>query len=275
MTFTFENNNVYIKDCELFDLDKTFTCGQCFRFEKMENGKWFGVVKDKEITLWQEKEKIIFENVSRYEFENFWYDYFDLGRDYEKINNVFSSNKILNTALNYGKGIRILKQEPWEALCSFIISQNNNIPRIKGIISRLCSTFGEKLINSYSFPSADVIAKLTVEDLAPLRSGFRAKYILDAAKKVSNDEINLDNISKFNSEEARKELTKIYGVGEKVADCTLLFGMGHIDAFPKDVWIKRALTVLFDGDFPDCAKEYAGIAQQYIFFYARETKLDI
>ncbi len=275
MTFTFENNNVYIKGCQLFDLDKTFNCGQCFRFEKSENGKWLGVVKDKEITLWQDQEKIVLENVSRNEFENFWYDYFDLGRDYEKINKEFSSNEILNTALNYGKGIRILKQEPWEALCSFIISQNNNIPRIKGIINRLCSSFGEKLNNSYCFPCAHVIAKLTVEDLAPLRSGFRAKYIIDAAKKVSSGEIDLKKISGLSSENAREALTQIYGVGTKVADCTLLFGMGHIDVCPKDVWIKRALTVLFDGDFPDCAKKYAGIAQQYIFYFARETKLDI
>lgn len=275
MDYTFKNNNVYITGNELFDLEKTFTCGQCFRFNKSEDGKWHGVVADKEIILWQNHDKIVMEDVSRDEFENFWYNYFDLDRNYQEINEAFSANKTLNTALNYGKGIRILNQEPWESLCSFIISQNNNIPRIKGIIDRLCSSFGKKLINSYSFPSADVIANLTLEDLAPLRSGFRAKYILDAAKKVSLGEINLEKISKLGSDKARQELTKIYGVGEKVADCTLLFGMGHIDVCPKDVWIKRALTVLFDGDFPQCAIGYAGIAQQYIFYYARETKLDI
>lgn len=275
MKFTYENNNVYISECKLFNLEKTFTCGQCFRFDKKEDGKWFGVVNNKELTLWQEDEDVILENVSQNEFEDFWYYYFDLDRNYEEINNAFSNNPILNTALNYGKGIRILKQEPWEALCSFIISQNNNIPRIKGIIDRLCSTYGEKIKNSYSFPSADVLAKLNVDDLAPLRSGFRAKYILDAAKKVSSGEIVLERTALLSSEKAREELTKIYGVGEKVADCTLLFGMGHIDVCPKDVWIKRALTVLFDGDFPECAKNYAGIAQQYIFYYARETKLNI
>ncbi len=275
MNYTFKNNNVYISENELFDLEKTFNCGQCFRFNKSEDGKWYGVVKDKEIILWQDHDEIVLENVSHDEFENFWYNYFDLGRNYQEINTAFSTNKTLKTALNYGKGIRILTQEPWEALCSFIISQNNNIPRIKGIIDRLCSSFGKKLINSYSFPSADVIANLTLEDLAPLRSGFRAKYILDAAKKVSSGEINLEKIKKLDSDDARQELTKIYGVGEKVADCTLLFGMGHIDVCPKDVWIKRALTVLFDGNFPECATGYAGIAQQYIFYYARETKLDI
>ena len=275
MDYTFKNNNVYITGNEFFDLEKTFTCGQCFRFNKSEDGKWHGVVADKEIILWQDHDKIVMEDVSRDEFENFWYNYFDLDRNYQEINKAFSTNETLNTALNYGKGIRILNQESWESLCSFIISQNNNIPRIKGIIDRLCSSFGKKLINNYSFPSADVIANLTLEDLAPLRSGFRAKYILDAAKKVSLGEINLEKISKLGSDKARQELTKIYGVGEKVADCTLLFGMGHIDVCPKDVWIKRALTVLFDGDFPECAIDYAGIAQQYIFYFARETKLDI
>ena len=275
MDFIFKNNNVYITETPLFNLEKTFTCGQCFRFDKTADGKWFGIVRDKEITLWQDEEKTVIENINKKEFEEFWFDYFDFGRDYDRINSIFSQNKVLNTALNYGKGIRILRQEPWEALCSFIISQNNNIPRIKGIIDRLCTLFGKKLINGYSFPSAEVIAKLSVEDLAPLRSGFRAKYILDAAKKVSSREINLEAVAKKNSESAREELTKIYGVGTKVADCTLLFGMGHIDVCPKDVWIKRALSVLFDGDFPECAKGYAGIAQQYIFYYARETKLQI
>ena len=135
MTYTFKNNNVYINDCELFDLEKTFTCGQCFRFNKNEEEKWSGVVKNKEITLWQNSKNIVLENISREEFEKFWHNYFDLGRNYQIINNSFSENEILHTATNYGKGIRILNQEPWETLCSFIISQNNNIPRIKGILT--------------------------------------------------------------------------------------------------------------------------------------------
>ena len=142
MFFTFKNNNVYISECELFDLEKTFTCGQCFRFDKNADGKWFGVVNNKEITLYDDTNGIVIENVTKEEFENFWYDYFDLGRNYAEINKKFLSDKTLSTALNYGKGIRILNQDPWEALCSFIISQNNNIPRIKGIIDRLCKSFG-------------------------------------------------------------------------------------------------------------------------------------
>lgn len=276
MTVKFEEQNkVVITDCDLFDLKKTFECGQCFRFDMDENCVWHGVVGNKEISLYQDKDTVVMFPVSKVDFENFWWDYFDLKRDYNAVNLQFSENEILKNASNYGKGIRILRQEPWETLCSFIISQNNNIPRIKVIISRLCETYGEKINNFYSFPGADTIAQLTVEDLAPLRSGFRAKYIIDAAKKVSSGEIDLNAIAALDSDSARKKLTSIYGVGNKVADCTLLFGMGHIHVCPKDVWIKRALTVLFDGDFPKCAEEYAGIAQQYIFYYARETKLNI
>ena len=160
-------------------------------------------------------------------------------------------------------------------MVSFIISANNNIPRIKGIVDRLCETFGEGESGQKSFPSAEKLSTLTVEDLAPLRSGFRAKYIIDAAKKVANGSINLEKLKNCDSDSAREKLMEIYGVGEKVADCTLLFGLSHINVCPKDVWIKRALSVLYDGKFPKCAESYAGIAQQYLFFYARETKLDI
>lgn len=276
MTVNFEEQGkVVLTDCGLFDLKKTFECGQCFRFDADENGVWHGIAAGKEISLFKDGDTIVMYPVKKEEFESFWFDYFDLKRDYNTVNLRLSQNEILRNACDYGKGIRILRQEPWEALCSFIISQNNNIPRIKGIINRLCEAFGERIETSYSFPSADTIAQLSVEDLAPLRSGFRAKYIIDAAKKVSSGEINLDEIATLSSDEAREKLTTIYGVGNKVADCTLLFGMGHIDVCPKDVWIKRALSVLFDGNFPKCAEEYAGIAQQYIFYYARETKLNI
>lgn len=275
MKYTFADDRVLIEHNGFFDLKKTFECGQCFRFDMDENNVWHGVVKDKEIHLFDSNEKVIVYPVTKEDFENFWCDYFDLRRDYQKINQKLSENEVLKNAADYGKGIRILKQDPWEALCSFIISQNNNIPRIKGIIKRLCENYGNKLKNDYSFPSPDIIAKLTVEDLAPLRSGFRAKYIIDAAKKVSSGEINLNEIAILSGEKAREKLTTIYGVGNKVADCTLLFGMGHIDICPVDVWIKRALNYFFDNDFPECAKEYAGIAQQYLFYYARETKLNL
>lgn len=266
--------NSVIIDKSIIDMDKTLDCGQAFRWTKSGN-EWQGVAFDKKLRLTLTEDSIVFNDTTKDDFLNIWYDYFDFDRDYDAIDVKFRKNEILNRASDYSKGIRILNQEPWETLCSFIISQNNNIPRIKGIIERLCENFGECRDGFYLFPKADTVAKLSIEDMSVLRSGFRAKYILDAAKKVSSGEINLPKLKEMSTYEARTELTKIYGVGEKVADCTLLFGLKHIDAFPKDVWIKKAMKVLFDGTLPSEAKGYDGIAQQYIFFYARSTKLDI
>ncbi len=272
----FKNNNTYIFNLKAFDLPQTLDCGQAFRWEEKENGIWQGVAFNKYLELEKlEDGTVVLYNTSEQEFNDIWRKYFDLDRDYGKIINAISSNEILKKASAYGEGIRILNQEPWETLCSFIISQNNNIKRIKGIISRLCETFGEDMGGYYSFPSPQKISSLTLEDLEVLRSGFRAKYILDAAKKVASGEIDLNGLKSVSIDDARNELMKIKGVGPKVADCALLFSLQHITAFPKDVWIKRALEVLFDGELPEEAKDYAGIVQQYIFFYARETKLKI
>ncbi len=272
----FKNENVYIYNLNCFSLPQTLDCGQAFRWKEKENGIWCGVAFGKYLEIEILKDgTIVLYNTSQEDFNNIWADYFDFSRDYVDIINKISKNEILKTAAQYGKGIRILNQEPWETLCSFIISQNNNIKRIKGIISRLCENFGENINGYYTFPTAEKIAALTLDDLAILRSGFRAKYILDAAKKVASGEINLYSLKDLSLNEARTELMKIKGVGPKVADCALLFSHRHINAFPKDVWIKRALQILFNGELPTEAQEYAGIVQQYIFFYARETKLEI
>lgn len=271
-----KDGNIIIKDIRNFTLSETLDCGQAFRWRETEDGAFEGVAFGKYLKLAADKEGIILYDTSEEDFLNIWKDYFDLDRDYGEIIEAISENEVLKTASGFAGGIRILRQDPWEALCSFIISQNNNIPRIKGIVERLCASFGEEIKEGfYSFPTAEKIAALTLEDLAPLRSGFRAKYILDGAKRVASGEIDLDALKELALDEARQELMKIYGVGEKVADCTLLFGLSHIDAFPKDVWIKKAMAKLFDGSLPECAAPYAGIAQQYIFHYARMTKLEI
>lgn len=273
----FKNNNTYIYGLEYFDLPQTLDCGQAFRWEESESGRWCGVAYGSYLELSKNSDgTVILYNTSKADFESIWCNYFDLNRDYGEIINAVSGNEILSLAAAYGKGIRVLNQEPWETLCSFIISQNNNIKRIKGIISRLCESFGEDIGSGhYAFPSAQKIALLSLEELGILRAGFRAKYILDAAQRVANGEIALNTLKEMPLEAARSELMKIKGVGPKVADCALLFSHGHIDAFPKDVWIKRAMQVLFDGELPSVALPYAGIIQQYIFFYARETKLQI
>ncbi len=274
MKAKFINNNVYIYGIEEFDLPHTLDCGQAFRWECDQNGVWSGVAFNKFLQLKKLADgTVVLYNTSNDDFENIWKDYFDLDRDYNEIITQLSANETLKKACEYSFGIRILNQEPFETLCSFIISQNNNIKRIKGIITRLCENFGEERDGYYTFPTAENLASLTLDDLAVLRSGFRAKYLLDAAQKVVSGEVKLYGLKDMSLDDARNELMKIKGVGPKVADCCLLFSHRHTEAFPKDVWIKRAMDILFNGELPECAKKYAGIAQQYIFFYARDTKI--
>ena len=275
-TAEFKNNNVYIHLTDSFSLPQTLDCGQAFRWEECSDTAWQGIAFDRYLKLEKISDgQIVLYNTTKEDFEDIWVDYFDLNRDYAAIISQISQNEILKTASQYGTGIRVLNQDPWETLCSFIISQNNNIKRIKGIISRLCENFGEKIDGGYTFPAPAKLANLSPQDLSELRAGFRAKYIIDAAKKVESGEVDLSILKNLPIDDARNELMKITGVGPKVADCALLFSHHHIDAFPKDVWIKRAIQVLFDGELPEIALEYAGIVQQYIFFYARETKLNI
>lgn len=272
--FFSKNNNIYINGIEEFDLPHTLDCGQAFRWKCDENGVWSGIAGNKFLQLEKlEDGTVVLYNTNEEEFNGYWKNYFDLDRDYSKIVKQLSQNETLKNACEYSYGIRVLNQEPFETLCSFIISQNNNISRIKGIIDRLCENFGEKIEGGYAFPTVEKMATLSIEDLAPLRSGFRAKYLIDAAQKVASGEVDLYHLRYFPLEDAQKELMKIKGVGPKVADCALLFSHHQDRAFPKDVWIKRAMETLFGGDLPKCAEEYAGIAQQYIFFYARDTKL--
>ncbi len=272
----FKNGNTYITLCDPLDLAQTLDCGQAFRFTPLSDTKWCGVACDRYLELEKTAENVlVLYNVTRDEFNSVWRKYFDLDRNYTEIMEKISVNEVLKAACSYGKGIRVLNQPPWETLCSFIISQNNNIKRIKGIIERLTENFGEKTEGGYTFPTAARLAKCSVEDLSCLRAGFRAKYIIDAAQKVESGQVRLDTLKDLPYEQAQKELLKITGVGPKVADCALLFSHGHIEALPKDVWIKRALEQLFGGELPRVALPYAGIVQQYIFFYARETKLDI
>ncbi len=268
MNIIFEKGNTYIEKDGLFDVSKTFDCGQCFRFEKTEEG-WQGMAFGKFLTV-TDGESIVLNGVSEEEFQGLWKGFFDLDRDYGEINLCLSKDPVVKQALESARGIRILRQDKWETLCSFIISQNNNIPRIKGIIGRLCEFFGDKTEYGYTFPTAKRIASLSVDELAPIRSGFRAKYIMDAATRVAGGEIDMEHISTLDYESAKAELMKIKGVGNKVADCVLLFGYGFFDAFPKDVWIKRVIEKYYGDSFDESVfKPYGGIAQQYLFYHER------
>ena len=271
MNYEIADNKVTVHT-SCFNIGLTLDCGQAFRWAQLDNGDWHGVAFSKPLTLRQNGNKIEFLNTSKDDFENIWIPYFDLGRDYDKLCKKFSRDPQLNKAVNECYGIRLLKQEPWEALCSFIISQNNNIPRIKGIVDRLCRLLGEPLGgDDYAFPTAEKTAGAGVEGLAPIRAGFRAKYIIDAAQKVASGEIDFDKITspETSIEEGRDELIKIKGVGEKVAQCTLLYGCGKTDAFPVDVWVKRILTEDYPNGLPECINGESGIAQQYLFHWKR------
>jgi len=256
------------------DLVKTFECGQCFRWNADENGVYYGVASGHCAKLWQEGEYIyICSDASA----DFWSTYFDLGRDYVSISREFYDGGYLQQCTEYGMGIRILRQEPWEALCSFIISQCNNIKRIKGIVERLCESFGDELEfdgrRFYSFPAPEKLMGLRAEDLSMLRCGYRAEYILTAAQAVAAGTLDLESLISTDWVSAKRALTELKGIGEKVANCVVLFGLYHMEAFPIDVWIKRALKEHFSADFrPESLGKHAGLAQQYIFYYARSQE---
>ncbi|MDO5558833.1 MAG: DNA glycosylase [Oscillospiraceae bacterium] len=256
-----ENDIILIQDD--FNLGETLDCGQAFRWSAVDNNTYEGYYLDHYLMIVQNDNTFTFKNTSEADFLNIWTDYFDLNTDYAGLKKVFSTDQTLKSACDYAGGIRLLRQDAWETLCSFIISQNNNIPRIKGIISRLCEHYGH-------FPSAQELSGETEESLNYLRSGFRAKYIIDAAKKTADKSVDLSTIYDMDYEDGKKKLMEIKGVGPKVADCVLLFGIHKTQACPVDVWIKRVLAYFYPEGMPECVKGYDGIAQQYLFHYARK-----
>ena len=270
MEYKKTERGIEIKIGKCFDLKNTFDCGQCFRWNENADGSFSGIVGKKYAKVFRDGDFVVIENATESDYKNIWENYFDLETCYDDIRKeIVLLDSRLECAVESINGMRILNQNAWEALCSFIISQNNNIPRIKGIVERLCENFGDKIENGYTFPSAERIAKLSVDDLAPLRAGFRARYIIDASRKVSSGEIDIEKMHTADMEECRKDLMKITGVGAKVAECTLLYGFHRLEAFPVDVWIKKALATFFNGISPENLGQYAGIAQQYIFHYSR------
>lgn len=260
-----------------FDLEQTFLCGQCFRWEKDENGVFYGVVANHAAKAYYHDPKTIYIESSNPDLI-YWSRYLNFSCDYNNVESELAGDQRLVPCIESGQGIRILQQDLWETLVSFIISANNNIPRIKKIINKLCELYGEKIEFDnkifYGFPSAEALADLDLSDLAEIKAGFRDKYILDAAKKVASGQVNLSEITKLNNHSAKAQLMKINGVGTKVADCILLFAMGRHDVFPLDVWTKRIISEVYGVDeksIPDFVQERfgrnAGIAQQYLYYY--------
>ena len=268
-----------ISENHAFDAVHTFECGQCFRWNCNDEGVYTGIadgrvchIKDREI-ICKDSDMV------------FWHRYFDFDTDYAKIQSSLSEkDKELKKCIEFGFGIRILRQNVWETIISFIISANNNIPRIKKIIETLCTMYGEEISDAdkiyYSFPTPEKLASLECEDLAPLRAGYRDKYILDAARMVASGEVDLSYLDTMEDAELKKTLMKIKGVGGKVADCIMLFSLGRFSVFPTDVWIKRILNDVYGVGESDIMKfvsdkygEYAGFAQQYLYYYYRDNSI--
>jgi N-glycosylase/DNA lyase len=277
---------------ETFNLEDIFECGQCFRWNKVNdsNLEYEGIFKDNIINIKQEKDKIIIKGIfNKEEVE----EYFDINRDYSKLKKELSKkDKYLADAIKYGSGIRILNQDLFEMIISFIISANNNIPRIKKIINNLSQKCGKEIKYNgktfYSFPTIDELIKLDLKELRETGLGFRDKYIYNTVRKIKNNEVNLNReiLDNLNTIDVKKELSKLDGVGPKVADCILLFSdLKRFDSFPIDVWVRRVMNDLYIKN-PDEKKvkkeeiealaeekfgDYKGLAQQYLFYWKRET----
>ena len=276
---------------ESFNLKHIFECGQCFRWNKLEDNSYIGVIKDAVINVKEENGKFIFtgstingnlKEIIRY--------YFDLDTNYTEYKKILSNiDNYLKESIKFGSGIRILRQDLWECIISFIISANNNIPRIKKIIEKLSKEYGKKIeFNEntyYFFPTPEELSKASVEDLRNLGLGFRDKRIYNTTKMIIDNEVNLNSIKSMDdTEKMRNELLKLDGVGPKVADCILLFALKRIDVFPIDVWVRRVMNDLYIHNIneekvnkkelqklaEDKFGSLQGIAQQYLFYWKRE-----
>ena len=285
---------IVINNLKDFKLAHIFECGQCFRWKKEENGSYTGVTNFGVMNISQEGETITIngEFVKNGEItsdEKYIMacinDYFDLNTDYTKIKNILEKDDInMQNAIKFGYGIRILNQDPWEMLISYIISAANNIPRISKTIQNISMAYGKKIVfegeDFYLFPTPKELSVATVEDLRKLNLGFRDKFVYGATKAVIDASIILQNVEQCSYKDAKKELIKLSGVGEKVADCILLFSMKKTEAFPVDTWIKKVMEQLYN-ESKNVKKialfaeekfgKFGGIAQQYLFYYMRET----
>lgn len=279
------NNTLIIEEVSAFNIEEILECGQCFRFEKLGELEYKIIAYGRVLNVKQRGDKVEMYPCTAGDYENIWRNYFDMDTNYEKIKCQVSKNDdIIKKAVEYAGGIRLLNQEPYECLLSFIISQNNNIPRIKGIIGRMAEKYGKSADGEYLFPTLEELNTASEEDLFELRMGFRAKYIRDCLDKLKSGEVNLNIINDLTTSELLEMLLKIKGVGQKVADCTMLFSMGRREVFPTDVWVKRVMEHLyFEGQETNIKEIHrfakdkwgslAGYAQQYLFYYARSLKI--
>ena len=286
------NNKIEIEIKDSFNLEDIFECGQCFRWNK-SGDSYIGIIKDAVVKVEKDGNKVTFEGttIGNKSFEDVIYEYFDLNTDYSKLKDILRKvDSNMKEAISFGEGIRILNQDLWESIISFIISANNNIPRIKGIIERISKKYGKEVEfegeKYYLFPTPEELSKASKEDLRALGTGFRDIRIYNTTKKIYEDKEYLSRIENLSStDEMREELLKLDGVGPKVADCILLFSLKRFDVFPIDVWVRRVMNDLYihaqDEDrinkkeilklANDKFGNLSGLAQQYLFYWKRET----
>jgi len=281
-------NRVVIKKPKNFIISQIADSGQTFRWDENFDGSYTIIAFNKAIRIFNDNEDIVIEGINELEFENTFKNYLDLNRDYQLvIDELKNKDKNLDEALVYGSGIRILNQDTWEMIISFIISGNNNIPRIKNSINVLSERYGKfiKEIDGkrlYSFPTPEELSVATIENLRECGLGYRDKYIYNTTKMIINKDIDLSDIKNMDIDEARIELVKLMGVGNKVADCIMLFSLNKSNSFPVDTWVKKILKDYYNFDEKNNKKinefandyfgKYAGIAQQYLFNYIRNKK---
>ena len=284
-----------IKNIESFEPKHIFECGQCFRWNIEDDGSYTGVVRNNVLNVKKEENSIVIKGMCEDNLEELCKDYFDLDTEYQKIKNKISKlDNNLRVSIKYGKGIRILKQDIWEALISFIISANNNIPRIKGIIERISKQYGEEIIwdnkKYYTFPNPEQLSNASVSDLRKLGLGFRDVRVFETCRLINQNIISIEELETIeNIDELKEQLLRFPGVGPKVADCIMLFSMKKLEVFPIDVWVKRVMTELYGDEIRklknnstiisnkqilEYAQQYfgnlAGVAQQYLFYWRRD-----
>lgn len=280
-----------LKNQESFCLKHIFDCGQCFRWNEEDDKSYTGVIKEGVINVKKQDENIIFNGMLSSDIKEIVFNYFDLKRNYEEIKNKLSKiDENVNLSIKYGEGIRILNQDLWETIISFIVSANNNIPRIKGIIEKISEKYGKEVIwnekKYYLFPRPEELKNVTVQDFRDLGTGFRDIRLFETTNKILTKEVELQSLYNLDTKDARDELLSLSGVGPKVADCILLFSdLKRFDVFPIDVWVRRVMNELYIKN-PDETKvnkreiariakekfgDLEGLAQQYLFYWKRDA----
>lgn len=301
----FYDNYLIIKELSNFKLKHIFECGQIFRFEEVAENDFIVIAFGRLIEVKEEGNDVIIYNSTKEDFQNIWLKYFDLDRDYSVIKDELSKDVLLKQSIEFGYGVRVLNQDPFEMLLSFIISARNNIPSIKKTVNKISNKWGKEIIYKdktyYAFPNIDEIKDATLEEIQETGASFRSKYIFDTIKNVYNSKsgkgnlktndtneyikYDLDYIKNLDDDECHNALQEFKGVGSKVADCIMLFSMEKTSAFPVDVWVKRAMIHFYGAEDASLNKirifgrnkfgKLAGFAQQYLFYYARENKINV